>query len=129
MTPQKLNGAPFTGLSGALRTSPWLAGEDLVGLGEVSAEIEQVCLVIFSTMDFGDVVLHDKIQSMFRLHSMQMPHIVYWGIGASVLPCAFDTPRTTLVSGESSCGFDMLRDMDSAERRNLYPYLSIRRNI
>jgi hypothetical protein len=94
-----------------------------------SAEIEQVCLVIFSGMDFGEVVLHDIIQSMFRLHSMQMPHFVYWGIGASVLPCAFDTPRATLVSGESSCGFHMLRDMDLVERRNWYPYISIRRNL
>lgn len=124
-------------LGSCLSVEPLCRIEKSIGLliqsfaesGMTSAEIEQVCLVIFSTMDFGDVVLHDKIQSMFRLHSMQMPHIVYWGIGASVLPCAFDTPRTTLVSGESSCGFDMLRDMDSAERRNLYPYLSIRRNI
>lgn len=93
------------------------------------SEIEQVCLVIFSSMDFGEVVLHDIIESMFRLHSMQMPHIVYWGIGASVLPCAFDTPRTTLVSGESSCGFDMICDMDLPERRKLCPYVSIRRNL
>lgn len=34
----------FTGLSGALRTSPWLASEDLIGLGEVPAEIEDVLL-------------------------------------------------------------------------------------
>jgi hypothetical protein len=34
----------FTGLSGALRTSPWLAGEDLVGLGDVPCEIEQVLI-------------------------------------------------------------------------------------
>jgi len=34
----------FTGLSGALRTSPWLAGEDLVGLGEVPCEIEAVLI-------------------------------------------------------------------------------------
>jgi hypothetical protein len=124
-------------LASCLSVEPLCRIEKSIGLliqsfaesGMTSAEIEQVCLVIFSTMDFGDVVLHDKIQSMFRLHSMQMPHIVYWGIGASVLPCAFDTPRTTLVSGESSCGFHMLRDMDSAERRNLYPYISIRRNL
>lgn len=35
---------PFTGLSGALRTSPWLAGEDLVGLGEVPCVIEAVLI-------------------------------------------------------------------------------------
>jgi len=34
----------FTGLSGALRTSPWLAGEDLVGIGEVQCVIEQVLI-------------------------------------------------------------------------------------
>ena len=32
----------YQGLSGALRTSPWLASEDLVGLGEVEAVIEDV---------------------------------------------------------------------------------------
>lgn len=32
----------FEGLSGALRTSPWLASEDLVGLGDVECEIEDV---------------------------------------------------------------------------------------
>lgn len=34
----------YTGLSGALRTSPWLASEDLVGLGDVEAVIEEVLL-------------------------------------------------------------------------------------
>lgn len=34
----------FTGMSGALRTSPWLASEDLVGLGAVPAEIEEVLI-------------------------------------------------------------------------------------
>ncbi len=32
----------FEGLSGAMRTSPWLAGEDLVGLGDINAKIEEV---------------------------------------------------------------------------------------
>jgi hypothetical protein len=39
----------FTGLSGALRTSPWLASEDLIGLGDVPAEIE-------------DVMIYDEVQ-------------------------------------------------------------------
>lgn len=34
----------FTGLTGALRTSPWLASEDLVGLGDVTCEIEDVLI-------------------------------------------------------------------------------------
>lgn len=44
---------PFTGLSGALRTSPWLAGEDLVGLGEVSCVIEQVLIYDEVMFDAG----------------------------------------------------------------------------
>jgi hypothetical protein len=37
-------GVSFTGLSGALRESPWLASEDLMGLGDVQCEIEDVLL-------------------------------------------------------------------------------------
>jgi hypothetical protein len=44
---------PFTGLSGALRTSPWLAGEDLVGLGEVPCIIEQVLIYDEVAFDGG----------------------------------------------------------------------------
>lgn len=43
----------FTGLSGALRTSPWLASEDLVGLGDVAAEIEDVLIYDTVTFDAG----------------------------------------------------------------------------
>lgn len=43
----------FNGLSGALRTSPWLASEDLIGLGEVPAEIEDVLLYDSVTFDGG----------------------------------------------------------------------------
>ena len=39
-----MEGKSFNGLSGALRTSPWLASEDLIGLGEVTAEIEDVLI-------------------------------------------------------------------------------------
>lgn len=34
----------YAGLSGALRTSPWLASEDLVGLGDVECVIEDVLI-------------------------------------------------------------------------------------
>lgn len=44
---------PFTGLSGALRTSPWLASEDLIGLGDVPAEIEEVLLYDEVVFDGG----------------------------------------------------------------------------
>lgn len=44
---------PFTGLSGALRTSPWLASEDLVGLGEVPCVIEQVLIYDEVVFDAG----------------------------------------------------------------------------
>lgn len=43
----------FTGLSGMLRTSPWLASEDLVGLGDVPAEIEDVLLYDEVAFDRG----------------------------------------------------------------------------
>lgn len=43
----------FTGLSGMLRTSPWLASEDLVGLGDVPAEIEDVLLYDEVAFDKG----------------------------------------------------------------------------
>ena len=53
-TPKKeLISKTFTGLSGALRTSPWLAGEDLVGLGEVAAEIEDVLIYDAVMFDGG----------------------------------------------------------------------------
>jgi hypothetical protein len=124
-------------LSSCLSESPLCRIEQSIGLliqsfvdsGMTSADIEQVCLVLFSSMDFGEVMLHDKIQSMFLINSMQIPHIVYWGISTNVLPCAFDTPRTTLVSGESSSEFQMISDMNLSERRNLTPYLAVRRNL
>lgn len=43
----------FNGLSGALRTSPWLASEDLVGLGDVEATIEDVLIYDAITFDGG----------------------------------------------------------------------------
>lgn len=43
----------FEGLSGALRTSPWLAGEDLIGLGVVEAEIEDVLMYDEVVFDGG----------------------------------------------------------------------------
>jgi hypothetical protein len=43
----------FTGLSGMLRTSPWLASEDLVGLGDVPAEIEDVLVYDSVAFDRG----------------------------------------------------------------------------
>ena len=124
-------------LSSCLSESPLCRIEKSIGLliqsfvesGMTSADIEQVCVVIFSSMDFGEVLLHDKIQSIFLVNSMQMPHIVYWGISTNVLPCAFDTPRTTLISGESSCGFEMICDMNLAERRNMTPYMAIQQYI
>lgn len=103
--------------------------QSFVNSGMTSADIEQQCLVVFSSMDFGDVSLHNIIQARFLAHSMQMPHIVYWGVSACVLPCEFDTPRTTLVSGETIAGIQMMRDMHLPERRNMSPYLAIRRNL
>jgi hypothetical protein len=47
------NAKVFTGLSGMLRTSPWLASEDLVGLGDVPAEIEDVLLYDEVAFDKG----------------------------------------------------------------------------
>src|SRR5690606_13750846 len=43
----------FTGLSGMLRTSPWLASEDLVGLGDIQVEIEDVLLYDEVAFDRG----------------------------------------------------------------------------
>lgn len=43
----------FTGLSGMLRTSPWLASEDLVGLGDINVEIEDVLLYDEIAFDRG----------------------------------------------------------------------------
>lgn len=43
----------YTGLSGALRTSPWLASEDLVGLGDVEAVIEEVLIYDEVVFDGG----------------------------------------------------------------------------
>jgi hypothetical protein len=97
--------------------------------GMTSADIEEICLVVFSSMDFGEVLLHEKIQAIFRIHSLQMPHIVYWGISSHVLPCEFDTPRTTLISGETCAGFRIMRDMHLTERRNMTPYLAIRQYL
>lgn len=54
-TPAPNNKEPksFTGLSGMLRTSPWLASEDLIGLGDVPAEIEDVLLYDEVAFDRG----------------------------------------------------------------------------
>jgi hypothetical protein len=52
-TTTPINGKVFTGLSGMLRTSPWLASEDLVGLGDVPAEIEDVLLYDEVAFDKG----------------------------------------------------------------------------
>jgi len=112
-----------------IETSINLLIESFVKSGMTSTDIEQLCLVIFSSMDFGEVALHDKIHAIFLMHSIQMPHIVYWGINTDVLPCAFDTPRTTLISGETTAGFQMMCDMHLPERRNMSPYLAIRRNL
>jgi len=103
--------------------------QSFVESGMTSVDIEPLCLVVFSSMDFGEVALHDKIHAIFRIHSLQMPHIVYWGISATGMPCEFDTPRTTVVSGESSAGFQMICDMHLRERRDWNPYLAIRRNL
>jgi hypothetical protein len=112
-----------------IETSVGMLIQSFVNSGMTSADIEQLCLVVFSSMDFGEVALHDKIQAIFLVNSMQMPHIVYWGINAHVFPCAFDTPRTTLISGETSAGFQIMCDMHLPERRNMTPYLAIRRNL
>jgi hypothetical protein len=52
-SPAKGEPKSFTGLSGMLRTSPWLASEDLIGLGDVPAEIEDVLLYDEVAFDRG----------------------------------------------------------------------------
>jgi hypothetical protein len=52
-SPAKAEPKSFTGLSGMLRTSPWLASEDLIGLGDVPAEIEDVLLYDEVAFDRG----------------------------------------------------------------------------
>lgn len=52
-SPTKGEPKSFTGLSGMLRTSPWLASEDLIGLGDVPAEIEDVLLYDEVAFDRG----------------------------------------------------------------------------
>lgn len=52
-SPAKNEPKSFTGLSGMLRTSPWLASEDLIGLGDVPAEIEDVLLYDEVAFDRG----------------------------------------------------------------------------
>lgn len=52
-SPAKAEPKSFTGLSGMLRTSPWLASEDLIGLGDVPAEIEDVLLYDEVAFDKG----------------------------------------------------------------------------
>ena len=39
---EKPHGRPYTGASGAMRTSPWLASEDIASHGDVKVEIEGV---------------------------------------------------------------------------------------
>jgi hypothetical protein len=39
---QKPPGRPYTGPSGAMRESPWLAAEDIASVGDVKVEIEGV---------------------------------------------------------------------------------------
>ena len=56
----------FTGLSGALRTSPWLASEDLVGLGDVACEIE-------------DVLIYDKVAFDKGREEVNVPAIKFKG--------------------------------------------------
>lgn len=46
-------GKSFSGLSGALRVSQWLASEDLAGLGDVPCEIEDVLVYESVTFDAG----------------------------------------------------------------------------
>lgn len=46
---------PYTGRASELRDSPWLAGEDLQGLGEVTAEIEDVLLYPSVVFEAGRV--------------------------------------------------------------------------
>jgi hypothetical protein len=94
------------------------------------SEIEKVCIVLLSTMDFGDAI-HDRIKRMFSMNGIQnkMPHIVYWGLHVNnntPIPCAFNEPRTTLISGGSSAGFDFLRNMSFSHGREMNPYISLR---
>lgn len=39
---EKPHGRPYSGTSGAMRTSPWLASEDIATAGDVKVEIEGV---------------------------------------------------------------------------------------
>lgn len=52
---QQAKGQKFEGLSGMLKQSPWLAGEDLNGLGDVEVEIEDVLLYEAIAFDAGRV--------------------------------------------------------------------------
>jgi hypothetical protein len=107
--------------------------QSFVESGMTDTEIEQLCLVIFSSMDFGkeeeEVSLHDKIRAIFLMNSLQMPHIVYWGFSTHVFPCEFDTPRTTFISGETAAGLELVSDMHLAERRNMTPYLAMKKYL
>ncbi len=51
--PKPPEGVSFTGSAGALSNSPWLASTDLLGLGDVECEIEDVLIYKSVTFDAG----------------------------------------------------------------------------
>jgi hypothetical protein len=102
--------------------------QSFLSSGMSSLEIEQVCLVILSDMQFGncDGDMHKEIKRMFAQNNIPViPHIVYWGFNVNSdtpLPCKYNEPRTTLISGGSFRKLQYLQNMEYASRRKMTPY-------
>jgi len=98
-------------------------------------DIEQLCIVCVSDMNITGIppgrTIHQSVREGFcenGIGAAYMPHMVYWGFVGECsgnLPCEPSDPRTTLISGTSSSGFDLLANMHLKSRRSMTPYESL----
>lgn len=79
----------FTGLSGMLRApSPWLAGEDLNGMGDIEVEIEDVLLWDEVAFDAGR---KEKNVPSLKFVGKQKQLVLRTGANRKALVAAFGT--------------------------------------
>jgi hypothetical protein len=102
----------------------------------LAEDTEQICVVLLSDMKMCDIKpgksIHQCIRECFHENGIgyaYMPHMVYWGVSIDSdklhMPCEPTDPRTTLISGDSSNGFEFLANMNLNSRRRMTPYTSL----
>lgn len=80
-------------------------------------EIENLTIVFVSDMEESSSLsssIHSLISKCFHKKYEVIPHIVYWGIGirpSTPLPCEYNFPKTSLISGSSLSLLRVLRGL------------------